>query len=288
MRCGIMTPIVFQPTGQASRWEAAASIADLVTVARTADRLGYHHLTCSEHTAVPTRIARKHGGTYYDPLATLSFLAARTEHIRLATHMLVLGYHHPLDIAKSYGTLDLLSGGRVILGVGVGSRADEFALLGRDFEGRGARAHDAIRALRASWGRREPEYHGEFYDFSDVTVDPVAPRTTVDIWTGGYSRRSLRRATELCDGWAPFGLAPDQIRQMLDTASPAEDFAVILPLPPLDPIGDRSRTIEVLGEYRAAGATIANIAVRASDVSHWVDQVTALRELDSVLEWPAR
>lgn len=286
MLCGLMSPIVFRPTGQASPWEADATVDDLVAVAQAADRLGYHHITCSEHTAVPTRIATKHGGSYFDPLATLGFLAAHTRRVRLATHILVLGYHHPLDIAKSYGTLDLLSGGRVILGVGVGSGAEEFALLGKQFEGRGALADDAMRALRAAWGRREPVYHGPHYEFEGFTVDPAAPRTEIDMWVGGYSPRSLRRAVTLGDGWAPFGLSTTQIRQMLDAADAPAGFQVILPLPPLDPAGSPERTVDLLAEHRDAGATIANVALQTESAAHWLEQVEALRGLESPITWP--
>src|SRR5438270_11233400 len=103
------------------------------------------------------------GAAYWDPLSTFGYLAARTEQIRLATHVLVLGYHHPLEIAKRYGTLDRVCCGRLILGVGVGSLREEFDLLGAPFDDRGARADDALRALRASLSRTEPAYQGDHY-----------------------------------------------------------------------------------------------------------------------------
>ena len=129
--------------------------------------------------------------------------------------MLVLGYHHPLEIVKRYGTLDLVSRGRLILGVGVGSLEEEFALLGAEFGDRGARADDAIRALRASFGHEEPEYHGEHYDYAGVMVRPAGIQTPPPIWIGGRTARSLRRAVELGDGWAPFGLPVDAMAEML-------------------------------------------------------------------------
>src|SRR6202011_2576133 len=134
--------------------------------------------------------------TYWDPLPTFGYLAARTERIRFATYVLVLGYHHPLAIAKRYGTLDRISNGRLILGVGVGSLHEEFELLGADSPDRGARGDDALRALRTSFGRRQPEYHGEFYDYEGVLVDPCGMQQTVPLWIGGRTARSLRRAVE--------------------------------------------------------------------------------------------
>src|SRR4029077_19233345 len=109
-------------------WEAEATFADVVTIVQEAERLGYHHCTCSENVAVPVDVAKERGGRYYDPLATFGALSAHTSAIRFAAHVLVLGYHHPLAIAKRYGTLDVVTGGRVILGVGVGGVEGEIVL----------------------------------------------------------------------------------------------------------------------------------------------------------------
>src|SRR5204862_6225581 len=102
--------------------------------------------------------------------STFGYLAGCTERIRLVTHVLVLGYHHPLEIAKRYGTLDRVCGGRLVLGVGVGSLAEEFALLGAPFADRGERADDAMRALRAALSQSRPEYHGTFYEFDGFVI----------------------------------------------------------------------------------------------------------------------
>src|ERR687895_2969751 len=150
MQLAVGTPVVTMLPRAHARWEESGTIEDVARIAEVADRLGYHHLTCSEHIGVPAREAPRRGARYWDPLATFGFVAARTQRIRLATNVLVLGYHHPLEIAKRYGTLDAISGGRVILGVGVGTLAEEFELLGAPFRDRGPRADDALRALRAS------------------------------------------------------------------------------------------------------------------------------------------
>ncbi len=215
MRLGIITPaLTMLPTAHAA-WEQTATWSDVVAIAQAADRLGYDHLTCSEHVAVPAADATVRGGRYWDPLATFGYLAAATTTIRFATYVLVLGYHHPLEIAKRYGTLDQVSDGRLILGVGVGTLEAEFALLGAAFEGRGARADDALRALRASFGVARPEYHGSHFDFGDVVVEPAGVQRHVPIWIGGQSKRSLRRAVELGDAWAPFGVKADAVRDLL-------------------------------------------------------------------------
>ena len=136
---GITTPVLTMLPGAHARWEEHGTIEDVAAIARTADRLGYHHLTCSEHIVIPTEVATVRGSRYWDPLATFGYLAALTTEIRFATNVVVLGYHHPLEIAKRYGTLDQVAQGRVILGLGVGSLRPEFELLGVPFDDRGSR-----------------------------------------------------------------------------------------------------------------------------------------------------
>lgn len=200
MKLGIATPVVTNVAGAPLEWERSAGIEEIGTVAETADRLGYHHMTCSEHIGLPSTETGRRGARYWDPLATFGYAAARTTHIRFATMTLVLGYHHPLAIVKRYGTLDHVSNGRVILGVGVGSLKEEFDLLGAPFDDRGARGDDALRALRAALPTNEPAYDGEFYSFAGLTVDPCAVQPYLPIWIGGRTRRSLRRAVTLADG----------------------------------------------------------------------------------------
>ena len=188
MRLGLSSPVVVQIPGQAAAWEADAGIDELARIACTADELGFDYLTCSEHVAIPSADAATRGAVYWDPLATLGYLAALTRRIRLATAVLVLGYHHPLAIAKRYGTLDRVSGGRLVLGVGIGSLVDEFALLGAAWHGRAERADDAIRALRTSLSTRPPHHSGPYYEYHDVTLLPHAQQDRVPIGVGG--RRS--------------------------------------------------------------------------------------------------
>lgn len=281
MRVGITSPVVTALPGFHSPWERSAGIEDLARVAEAADRLGFDHLTCSEHVAVPVEIAEQRGGTYWDPLATLSFLAARTSRIRLVTQVLVVGYHHPLEIAKRFGTLDLMSGGRLVLGLGVGSIEEEFDLLGATYAGRGAVADDALGALRASLGRRLPSYDGDHFRFSGLVVEPHASQERVPFWIGGHTPRSLRRAREHGDGWVPFGLPHDRLRAMLDEAPLPDGFEVVLGAGrPLDPLGEPDRTRRAVERTRAAGATVVNVHIAATSADHYVDQLAALAALE--------
>ncbi len=188
--------------------------------------------------------------------------------------MLVLGYHHPLEIAKRYGTLDRVSGGRLVLGVGVGSLEDEFVLLGAEFDGRGPMGDDAMRALRAALSQTEPEYDGEYFTFGGFVVDPAAVQAHVPIWVGGRTGRSLRRAVELGDGWAPFGLSTAELGAALDRARDTDAWAartdpldvIVQNDRPLDPSAEPDRVAEQLAKYESIGAT----ALAARFVHHSV------------------
>jgi len=281
LKLSVATPVVTMLPGS-SGWTRDASIEDLAQIAEAADRLGYHHLTCSEHIALPAAERDRRGARYWDPLATLGYLAARTRRIRLATHVLVLGYHHPLEIAKRYGTLDKVSIGRLILGLGVGSLKEEFELIGAPFEDRGRRGDDALRALRASLSVPEPAYHGEFYSFSGMVVDPCAVQERVPIWIGGRTLRSLRRAATLANGWAPFNVGLGQVREWLGRFELQPGFEVVLPpAAPLDPINEPERTRDALGEIAAHGATIVSAIFKHTSLQHYLESLTALAELQA-------
>jgi probable F420-dependent oxidoreductase len=289
LRFGLSTPGVTLVAGHAgcAAWEVNATAEDFAAIARAADRLGYDHLTCSDHVGIPPDVEAVRGGRYYDPLSTFGYLAALTERIRFATYVLVLAYHHPLEVAKRFGTLDRLSNGRVVLGMGVGSLKPEFDLLGlggAEFEDRGARGDDALKALRASFSKRMPEYHGRYYDFSGFIIDPCGMQQHVPIWVGGRSARSLRRAVELGDGWAPFGLSVAEMGVMITQAKQwpswharAKPVDFVLPHDGLlDPIGKPEQTAEQVAALAAAGATIAIVRFEHKSRAHYIEQMEAL------------
>ena len=284
LRLSIGTPVVTMTPQVHGPWEVEATIEDVATIAEAADRLGYHHLTCSEHIGLPADELDRRGSRYWDPLATFGFLAARTRQIRFATNVLVLGYHHPLEIAKRYGTLDRVSNGRVILGVGVGTLKAEFDLIGAPFDDRGARADDAMRALRVSLSQREPVYHGDFYDFEGLVIDPCAVQDHVPLWVGGRTRRSLRRAVELGDGWCPFSLNPAQAAGWLaDVELPAGFEVVLPPTARLEPIDEPERTQQILADTAALGATIVSCGFKHRSLEEYVDKLEALATVHAAM-----
>jgi probable F420-dependent oxidoreductase len=287
MKLGLLTPIVTVNPRARNDWEQSAGIEDLGAIAEAADRLGYYHLTCSEHIGLPASEIGRRGTCYWDPLPTFGYLAARTRQIRLATLVLVLGYHHPLAIAKRYGTLDVVSGGRLILGLGVGTLREEFDLLDVSFADRGARADDALRALRASLGEEQPSYHGPYYDYEGLVIDPASTRRDVPIWIGGRTWRSMRRALELGDGWLPFALDPTELGDMIRRAESTREWEeratplelVLTAHRALDPIGRPEQTIEVWQVYEELGATALNVRLAHNSLPECLEQLSALVEL---------
>jgi probable F420-dependent oxidoreductase len=284
VKLSIGTPIVTMTPGQHAPWEPDGSIDDVARIAETADRLGYHHMTCSEHIGLPEADLARRGSRYWDPLATFGYLAACTSTIRFTTSVLVLGYHHPLEIAKRYGTLDKISNGRLILGVGVGTLKEEFDLLGAPFDDRGPRGDDAMRALRAALSQPEPEYHGEFYDFGGLVIDPCAVQEQVPLWVGGRTLRSLRRAVTLGDGWCPFSVPPAQAAEWLAKVDVPAGFQVVLPpTSVLEPIAEPARTQEALAESESFGATIVSCGFPSRTLDEYLEKLEALASLHAAM-----
>ncbi|MFB6716545.1 MULTISPECIES: LLM class F420-dependent oxidoreductase [unclassified Streptomyces] len=203
---GMQLPIQSQSTIYAEGWEAAATPADLAEIARTADRTGFAYLASCDHVAIPRRLAGVMSTVWYDPVATLAFLAGITERVLLMSHVAVVGLRHPLVTAKQYATLDHLCGGRLILGVGAGHVPEEFGALGADFDGRGGVLDETIDALKAALGPEEyPEFAGERFSFAGLGQRPRPAQERVPVWVGGSSPAAVRRAAVRGDGWLPQG-----------------------------------------------------------------------------------
>ncbi|MDT9692632.1 LLM class F420-dependent oxidoreductase [Streptomyces sp. P9(2023)] len=203
---GMQLPVQSQSTLYAEGWEADAGPADLLEIARVADRSGFDYIASCDHVAIPRRLAGPMSTIWYDPVATLSFLAAATERVRLLSHVAVVGLRHPLVTAKAYATLDHLSGGRLVLGVGAGHVQEEFEAVGADFAGRGGVLDETIDALRAALGPEEyPEHAGERFAFKGLGQRPRPAQERVPVWVGGSSPAAVRRAALKGDGWLPQG-----------------------------------------------------------------------------------
>ena len=202
-----------------------ASPENLRTLAQRAESLGFDSVWVSDHIILPRKVDSfypyaadgvatfRPDEDYYDPLATLNFLAGCTQKIRLGTHVLILPYRNPVVTAKMLSTLDVLSGGRVILGAGVGWMEEEFQALGLDtYAQRGAVTDEYIQLFKELWTKDEPEFQGEIYQLSGMGFMPKpVQKPHPPIWIGGHTNPAIRRAAEYGDGWMPIGLRPPAI-----------------------------------------------------------------------------
>ena len=217
--CGIQLPIQTLNERIRQPWEPDATVDDLVAIAQAAEAAGLGFVGVCDHIAIPDNDYAAHmSTTWYDPISTLSFLGAATSTIRLLSEVYILPYRHPLTTANSFATLDHLTGGRALMGVGAGHVEAEFEALGLNFADRGRMTNEAIDAVRAAIGAAGGfcQYSGEFYDFKDVGVGPAAKQSQIPIWVGGSSRPALRRVTERGDGWIPQGTPREAMAGQLD------------------------------------------------------------------------
>lgn len=197
VRYGIQLPIQAQSELFVQDWERTATPDDLAAIAGAADRAGFDYVGVCDHFAIPDRLADAMGTTWYDNVATLGWLAAVTERTRLLSHVAVPAYRHPAQTAHAFATIDRLSAGRVILGVGAGHVAEEFELLGLAFSERGRILDDRLTMIKR-------HLEDEFVDGMGVGPRPVqVPRPP--IWVGGSSTPAIRRAALHGEGWLPQG-----------------------------------------------------------------------------------
>jgi len=191
----------------------------LVALAVRADELGFHSVWVHDHVFNVGHVRERIGDKpYYEPLALLSYVAARTTRVRLGTSVLVLPYHNPIRLAKTAATLDVLSHGRLILGVGVGAIESEMEAMGTPFKARGAFTDEAIEVMRALWTQDSPRFEGRYSRFAGMPFSPKPmQKPSIPIVIGGVSRAAIRRAARVGDGWQPLGFAPDALAREIGT-----------------------------------------------------------------------
>jgi len=189
-----------------------SSVDGIRRTTELAEELGFASVWTTEHVIVGPEGVDPYGRVY-DPLITLGWIAGWTERIALGTSIVLVPLHNPMHLAKQVATLQELSGGRFALGVGMGWHKDEYDFMGVEFAGRGRRADEAIRLMRALWNG-EHDFDGEHWSFHDATSEPL-PAEQPEIWVGGSSARALRRARELGDVWHPSrGSDADHVRSV--------------------------------------------------------------------------
>ncbi len=289
----------------------------LITLARRADELGLDGVFLSDHLALATdpqsRYPYRSDGTFplrpdqaiLEPVTTAAYLAAVTSRVHLGFSVLVVPYRHPVLNAKMLSTLDVFSGGRLIVGVGVGWMAEEFSALGADYAHRGRVTDEHIRLLKCMWTRDEPVFSGQHYQVSGVTMYPKPVQSPhPPIWTGGITGRALSRAARLSDGWHGMRMSPEDIagvvrRLKTIREESGQDFSgfevslrgglditrAALPEFRLPMRGSPDQVAEDLERYREAGLTYMVVEPRARDANELAGQLERLvQEVQPLLQ----
>ena len=258
----------------------------MVALGQQAEQLGFDSIWTMDHLLnigfVRDRLDNK---PYYHPLGILSFLAAKTVTITLGTSVMVLPYHNPIELAKYAATLDQLSGGRLILGVGAGGTREESDALGLDFHRRGAITNEMMRVMRELWSSDMPAFCGANWRFDNLRFSPKPVQRPLPMWVGGASPGAMKRAATLGDGWHPNGLSPEnyhagaeQIREMAEAAG-RDPGQICLSLranirlnPPAGATlsrfdGSSREMVDAIGDYARIGVEHVVLAPDSGDVA---------------------
>jgi len=178
-----------------------------------AEQLGYDSVWVSDHVVVPNAHVNRFGAGIYDPLITLAVAAGSTSRVQLGTTVLIVPYRNPVVTAKMVSSLDALSGGRVVLGIGAGWVAEESAMLGVPFAERGPMTDEYLAAMRELWTNPAPSFSGKYTQFSELHFEPKpVQKPHPPIWVGGHARASLRRAAEIGAAWHPINRSMEELR----------------------------------------------------------------------------
>ena len=264
-----------------------------MALAQAAEMAGFESMWTVEHTVVP----RGYDSTYPyadsgkmaggqddislpDPLIWMAYVAAATKHIKLATGIMILPQHNPVVVAKQVATLDHLSGGRILLGIGVGWLKEEFAALGVPFEDRGRRTDEYMQAMRELWGEK-PSFQGKYVNFKDAYCRPRPTNGTVPLIVGGHSEAAAKRAGRLGDGFFPARGAPVELFDLARKTAVANgrdpaklEITVGLPekledIPALVQAGVHRVLVPVSGM-----AGLASVIRSPEDAHKWRDTIT--------------
>lgn len=290
----------------------------LAEIARRGDRMGYHSMVVGDHILVPKSIDSPYpytvggefpsagSGEFLEQLTVLTFLAGITENIRLVPSVMIVPYRNPLLTAKILATLDVLSKGRLTLGVGVGWMEEEFQALDTPpFAERGAVTDEYLQAFKELWTSDSPTFEGKYCRFSNISLLPrPVQKPHPPIWVGGQSRQAMRRAARLGNGWHPVGaipaapLEPEDLAQDLVSLQryaeqaqrdPAEiDVAMKAPL--YDPqlasgrerrrfSGEPEQVLQDIQTYEDVGVNHIIFDIRSPDLNETTDRMAWFAEV---------
>jgi len=251
---------------------------------QAAEAAGYARFVLAEHVlgADPDRPGGwtgpyTHENHWPEPFSTFGFLAAVTETIELMTGVLVLPQRQTVLVAKQAAQVDVLSNGRLVLGVGTGWNAVEYHGLGQDFKTRGRRLNEQVGLLRSLWKERVISFEGEFDQVDQAGLNPLPTRGDIPIWMGGSGDRVLDRIGRTADGWFPLLLRPDDTTAGLDrireaASAAGRDPEAIGVMCMVTETGNLPKQVEMAGRYREAGATHLVLSVQSDPSLQTLDQ----------------
>ncbi|HLZ60250.1 MAG TPA: LLM class F420-dependent oxidoreductase [Ktedonosporobacter sp.] len=255
-----------------------------IQVAQLAEEAGFESLWAGEHVVLPDpQVPRSPMAPHdriLDPIVALTYLAAHTSRVRLGTGIIILPQRNPLVLAKELASLDELSGGRLICGIGVGYLEPEFRALGIPFPDRGARTDDYLAAMRAIWTQPSPAYHGRFISFEGVQAHP---QRNIPLVVGGESPAAYRRAVESATGWYGFNLDPNATAQALadirkaiqHSARPQELGDLEISVTPAEPLTlEDVKRFADMGVHRLIVMPLHRMPIHSRDGSAIKDYVT--------------
>ena len=222
--------------------QGVAHVNDLVTLAIEAESLGYHSVWVSEHLFHATYVANRLGDApYHEALTILTAVAGATSKVRLGTSVLVLPWHHPVQLAKRVASLDDYSGGRVSLGVGVAQTEDEFENLGVPFTHRGRIADEMLMAMKILWTEKDPKFNGKYFNFNGLQFEPKPIQEPYPpLLIGGTSRRAIERVVEHGDGWHALSQSPQDIAPVVNELRQRRSDTIDVSVRSMTTIMDRS------------------------------------------------
>ncbi len=263
--------------------EPTAIAIDIAVLARRAEELGFESLWTPEHPVLPVNtsidVPREYGD-YVDPFVALARASAVTTILKLGTGICLIPERNPLLLAKEVASLDVVSGGRFILGIGVGSIREETDIMGGDFDHRWTQAREAVEVMKTLWTEKEAEFHGNYYDFPPLYSFPKPvqhPHPPVIL--GGTSPNVFKRIAQWGDGWIPINVTPEDIgpgrRQLDELALAAGRDPALLHITVFEPPADR----DLIAGYAAAGAD--RVVLRPTAES----EELVLAEIEQIAAW---
>ena len=265
---------------------------EMLALGPLAESLGFDSVWTMDHLLNIAMVRdRLEDRPYYHPLAVLSYMSATTERITLGTSVMVLPYHDPVGLAKYAATLDAMSQGRLILGVGAGALREEFAALGITFERRGQLTDEGIAVMKDLWTNPSPSYQGGRYHFDDLKFSPQAvQKPHIPLWIGGASEAALVRAARSGDGWHPTSISPTdyaagcaRVRSLAAEAGRELDALEMSVRFDIDPAGDATaermdNLVAEIGAFDEAGAEHIVLALGSGDVPQlreWMEAIAS-------------